>query len=244
RKEVPISDEIEVKAEAWTTFQLPRGRKRHETGVPPAGGREFHLGRGGKIVKYAEENGMKLRSHTLVWHHQVPEWFFKDQEGRDMTQETDPAKRESGKGQTSNDYNPHPEAKKNAIWNLIQELWTEGIPVDGVGHQTYINIGWPDVNQIVDSIRFFGEKGFDNQVTELDVSIYTDSSSSYGSYQAIPAWVFTRQGERYRELFAGLKNLAGYFSNVTFWGMADDHTWLNQLTHQPTQRPVALRYLS
>jgi endo-1,4-beta-xylanase len=40
---------------------------------------------------------MKLRFHTLVWHNQVPDWFFIDKEGNRMVDETDPAKREQNK---------------------------------------------------------------------------------------------------------------------------------------------------
>lgn len=29
------------------------------------------------VLKIAYENGLKMRAHTLVWHSQTPEWFFK-----------------------------------------------------------------------------------------------------------------------------------------------------------------------
>ena len=28
-------------------------------------------------LKFCQENGIKMRGHTLVWHNQTPEWFFK-----------------------------------------------------------------------------------------------------------------------------------------------------------------------
>ncbi len=31
-----------------------------------------------RFAQFGEENGMTLRGHTLVWHGQVPDWFFRD----------------------------------------------------------------------------------------------------------------------------------------------------------------------
>lgn len=30
-----------------------------------------------QVMKICNENGLKMRAHTLVWHSQTPEWFFK-----------------------------------------------------------------------------------------------------------------------------------------------------------------------
>ena len=35
-----------------------------------------------------------------------------------------------------------------------------------------------------------------------------------------------RQGKRYKAVFDALKNQADHIQSVTFWGLADDHTWL------------------
>ncbi len=31
-----------------------------------------------KIAEFAKENGIALRGHTLIWHNQVPDWFFSE----------------------------------------------------------------------------------------------------------------------------------------------------------------------
>jgi len=36
-----------------------------------------NFGRSQSIIKYCVENGMQMRYHTLVWHAQTPDWFFR-----------------------------------------------------------------------------------------------------------------------------------------------------------------------
>lgn len=44
----------------------------------------FHIA--DRMVNYALDNGMKVRGHTLVWHAQTPDWFFKDKDGNRIDQ--------------------------------------------------------------------------------------------------------------------------------------------------------------
>lgn len=39
------------------------------------------------IVAFAQQNGMKVRGHTLCWHNQTPPWFFTDAAGSQVTRE-------------------------------------------------------------------------------------------------------------------------------------------------------------
>ncbi|MBP1966130.1 endo-1,4-beta-xylanase [Paenibacillus aceris] len=154
-----------------------------------------------------------------------------------------------------NDYSTQDPVKRDFLFNLVTKLKGEGVPIDGVGHQTHINVSGPSIDQISESIRKFGEAGFDNQVTELDVSVYTDSSST--SYDDS---ILVKQGYRYKQLFQELvrldnegKNAAsntqaynpdGWISNVTLWGIADDHTWLDNqgATRKDAPFPFDVQY--
>ena len=35
---------------------------------------KFNYNNGDKMVKYAQQNGMRVRGHALAWHSQVPNW--------------------------------------------------------------------------------------------------------------------------------------------------------------------------
>ncbi|WP_440896927.1 endo-1,4-beta-xylanase [Amphibacillus sp. Q70] len=47
----------------------------------------YHFDIADQILSFAEENGMALRGHTLVWHNQTPEWFFTDEYGENVSRE-------------------------------------------------------------------------------------------------------------------------------------------------------------
>ncbi|MFC4098954.1 endo-1,4-beta-xylanase [Paenibacillus xanthanilyticus] len=149
-----------------------------------------------------------------------------------------------------NDYSTHNPKKRDFLFDLVTRLKEDGVPIDGVGHQTHINITGPSIQQITDSIRKFGEAGFDNQITELDVSVYTNNTDAYTT---VPDNLLNKQGYRYKELFDALRKLdnegrtaqnpGGWISNVTIWGVADDHTWLTNrpITRQDAPFPFSTR---
>lgn len=137
-----------------------------------------------------------------------------------------------------NDYGTHYAKKRDFLYNLVTRLRDEGVPIDGVGHQTHINIAGPSIEEISDSLELFGRAGFDNQLTELDISIYTNQTDSYLKFEDIPQNLLNKQAYRYKELFQELVRLdelgktvnaqdEGWISNVTLWGIADVHTWLH-----------------
>ncbi|WP_171074929.1 endo-1,4-beta-xylanase [Nonomuraea basaltis] len=122
-----------------------------------------------------------------------------------------------------NDYNTEFPRKREALYALVKRLKDEGVPIDGVGHQLHLNIEQPPASYVEDTIERFATLGVDQQVTELDVSIYTDFVSSYDT---IPPELLAEQGHRYKELFDAFRRQAGNLSSVTVWGESDDVSWL------------------
>lgn len=251
------------------------------------------------IADFARDNDMELRFHTLLWHNQVPDWFFIDEDGNQMVDEQDPAKREANKelllerlethiqtvverykdvvtswdvvneaiddgspndrglretawyqitgdeyirtafeaarkygGEDAmlyiNDYNTEVTPKRTNLFNLVEELVNDGVPIDGVGHQAHIQIGWPSLEDMQTSFDMFSELGLDNQVTELDVSLYGwPPDNAYETYDDIPEQHLLDQADRYNDIFELYEGLGDDLSSVTFWGIADNHTWLD-----------------
>ncbi|MEK3794368.1 endo-1,4-beta-xylanase [Paenibacillus sp. FSL R7-0204] len=273
--------------------------------IAPAEG-TFTWERADRIVAFAKANGMGLRFHTLVWHSQTPEWFFRDEAGRAMADETDAARREANKKlllkrldsyitavvsrykdnisswdvvneviepndpdgmrasdwykitgtgfiETAfraarkaggpelklyiNDYGTESPEKRDRLYELVKDMLAKGVPIDGVGHQTHINLEYPSVESIIQSMEKFHSLGLDNQITELDMSLYIyNDLSDVGP--VVPEDILQRQAARYGEIFAALRDRKELVSGVMFWGIADDHTWLSTFPTERTEAPM------
>ena len=127
-----------------------------------------------------------------------------------------------------NDYNTEEDPKRGHLYDLVTDLLDQGVPIDGVGHQAHVQLDWPSIEDTRESIEMFDDLGLDTQITELDVSIYGwPPTPAYPSYEEIPESTFEEQAERYGHLFGLYETLDEKINNVTFWGIADDHTWLD-----------------
>jgi len=134
-----------------------------------------------------------------------------------------------------NEYDTTKPVKRTFLYNLVRDLKKRGVPIDGVGHQMHINLEEPSVAMITETIELFSGLGVDNQITELDVSLYNNTTDAWSS---IPDDVLIEQGYRYRDIFQALRQMKGKISAVTFWGMADDHTWLKKFPIERLDLPL------
>lgn len=113
--------------------------------------------------------------------------------------------------------------KRDLMYNLVKRLKEKDVPIDGIGMQMHINVYEPRIVDVEKAIKMFASLGVEVQITELDMSFYEKRSQSYDE---APEDLLIKQGHRYKELFELFKKYSDVITSVTFWGMADDHTWL------------------
>jgi endo-1,4-beta-xylanase len=123
-----------------------------------------------------------------------------------------------------NDFNTNIASKRDKLFTLVQQLKAEGVPIDGVGHQMHSNVDFPSAADTDAMIAKFIPLAVLQEITEMDVSIYTNSGESFPSP---PADRLTRQSARYKALFDVYRKYRTNLASVTLWGLADDNTWLD-----------------
>lgn len=134
-----------------------------------------------------------------------------------------------------NDYDSTDPVKRQYLLNLVRDLKRRGVPVDGMGHQMHTNVDCPAVSDFIETVNLFSSLGVENQVTELDMSIYHNGTDSYTTPHPE---ALARQAARYREFFEAFRKLKGQLTAVTFWGVADDHTWLKRYPIERNDEPL------
>ncbi|WP_436521169.1 endo-1,4-beta-xylanase [Actinoplanes sp. HUAS TT8] len=136
-----------------------------------------------------------------------------------------------------NDYNTNVAAKRDALYNLVVQLKGEGVPIDCVGHQMHVNVSWPSISDTEAMLKKFEGIGVEQQITEMDVSIYTGSGESFPTP---PADRLLAQAYMYRDMFALFRRYKADLTSVTLWGLADDNTWLD--TYPVTRKDAPLLF--
>ena len=139
-----------------------------------------------------------------------------------------------------NEYSTSDPARLACLVTVVGELRARGVPVDAIGHEMHNAINYPTTASMVNAIDTVAENfpGIDQQVTELDMSVYNagDDTSNYGN--DIPASVLAEQGWLYKQYFDAFRHLKNKISAVTLWGMADDDTWLDSFPVVRTDYPL------
>jgi endo-1,4-beta-xylanase len=140
-----------------------------------------------------------------------------------------------------NDYDLELPAKRAGAVDLIKKLMAAGVRLSGVGLQNHNLMEWPSVTDEDATIAAFRALGVKVHITELDVDVLPRTTKPGADYavdvpvtpklnpyvDGLPGVMQTALAKRYAELFqVYLKHSEG-IERVTFWGVADGDSWLN-----------------
>jgi endo-1,4-beta-xylanase len=138
-----------------------------------------------------------------------------------------------------NDYNTTDQDRLACMVRVVDGLKKNGVPIDGIGHEMHNHIDSPSTLAMVGAIATVAVAvpNIEQQITEMDESVYTAAqdatvatcqASNYGiNNGVVPPSLIDEQGWLYAQYFGALKFLEPSLSAVTFWGFADDDTWLS-----------------
>lgn len=116
-----------------------------------------------------------------------------------------------------NDYNlEYTGSKSNGAYNMLKDLKSRNIPVDGIGFQMHLDIQYPiDYNDFANNLKRFADLGLEIYITEMDVRVSSNPSS------------------------AELQTQASYYKNIIekcmaqpavkaiqVWGFTDKYSWV------------------
>ncbi|MGO4109260.1 endo-1,4-beta-xylanase [Paenibacillus sp. YAF4_2] len=125
-----------------------------------------------------------------------------------------------------NDYNECNPEKRDKIIRLIQSLKDKNVPIHGIGLQGHWNLNGPSLEEIREAIERYAATGLKLQVTELDISVFDHEDKRTDLTQPTEE-MLEKQAKRYEQVFQLFREYKDVITAVTFWGAADDYTWLN-----------------
>ena len=141
-----------------------------------------------------------------------------------------------------NDFNMFARGKREAVVRLVRRLKEAGVKIDGVGMQSHVGLNRPNLADYEASIAAFAAEGVKVMITELDVSVLpaawglsAEVSRSHDYDEKFNPWkdgvlpdeMQQRLARRYEELFRIYLKHADSIDRVTFWGVGDGMSWLN-----------------
>jgi GH35 family endo-1,4-beta-xylanase len=140
-----------------------------------------------------------------------------------------------------NDYDLELPAKRAGGVELIRKLKATGVPISGVGLQNHNLMDWPSTADEDATISAFEKLGVKIHITELDVDVLPRTTKPGADYAVdvlvtpqlnpyvdhLPDAQQLALAKRYAELFQVYLKHREAIERVTFWGVADGDSWLN-----------------
>jgi endo-1,4-beta-xylanase len=144
-----------------------------------------------------------------------------------------------------NDYNLYKKEKRDGVIQMVKQMQSKGIKIDGIGVQAHWSLNQPSLNEIEQIIFDISELGVDVMFTELDISVLpspweqvgAEVSQNFSRFEGdakmnpypdkLPKSIQNKLAKRYNDIFQLFIKHSDKISRVTFWGVMDKHSWLN-----------------
>jgi endo-1,4-beta-xylanase len=141
-----------------------------------------------------------------------------------------------------NDFGVEGSAKRAGIVRLVRSLLAEGVPITAIGMQEHQKLDWPTIGAIDSAIVDLSATGLKLMVTELDVDVLPSNrgqrteaieqelmrTGAPDPYRGgLPDSVQRALARRYGEIVRVYLAHREAITRVTFWGVDDDDSWLN-----------------
>lgn len=141
-----------------------------------------------------------------------------------------------------NDYNLCNAKKRQGAIELVKNLQKNGAKIDGVGEQGHWHLDSPTLEEIEKTIIDFSALGVKVSFSELDISVLPSPYGLQGAEisqrfennekmnpypKTLPDSMQAKLAQRYNDIFKLFLKHKDKISRVTFWGVNDTQSWLN-----------------
>jgi len=144
-----------------------------------------------------------------------------------------------------NDYNLYKPAKRVGVLKMVKKLQENGTKINAIGVQAHWRLNSPSLMEIEQIILDISDLGVEVMFTELDVTVLpnpwelvgAEVTQNFSKFEgdpkmdpypkALPKSVEKQLAKRYEDIFKLFVKHQDKISRVTFWGVMDKHSWLN-----------------
>ena len=144
-----------------------------------------------------------------------------------------------------NDYNLYKPEKRAAVLKMVKNFKSNGTKINGVGVQAHWDLKSPSLEEIEQIILDIHAEGVSVSFTELDISVLpnpwemvgAEVTQNFSKFEGdpkmnpypngLPDAVQEKLAKRYKDIFNLFVKHSDKINRVTFWGVMDKHSWLN-----------------
>ena len=144
-----------------------------------------------------------------------------------------------------NDYNLYKPEKRAAVLKMVKNFKSNGTKINGVGVQAHWDLKSPSLEEIEQIILDIHAEGVSVSFTELDISVLpnpwemvgAEVTQNFSKFEGdpkmnpypngLPDAVQEKLAKRYQDIFNIFVKHSDKINRVTFWGVMDKHSWLN-----------------